>query len=209
VLERSLSILLLLAATPTLAHRLQVFATVDGSLIAGTVHSGGWGTAAGTHILIQDASGETLAEITPAEDGNFSYKAREPMDHLIVADSGDGHRAAWRISASELAVGFPMREVEHPHDNSQSHDHRMQAADPTAIDGENPTPHPYLSPTLDPALETTIGRVLARQIIPLRQELNAERQRLRLQDILGGIGYIVGLAGLALWWRSGRSGKHG
>jgi nickel transport protein len=47
---------------------------------------------------------------------------------------------------------------------------------------------------------------VARQIRPLREELLATRDALRLTDILGGVGYIFGLAGVALWWHARRSG---
>jgi nickel transport protein len=55
-----------------------------------------------------------------------------------------------------------------------------------------------------PALESAIERAVARQIRPLREQLVAAEDRIRLQDILGGIGYIMGLTGLALWWASRR-----
>jgi nickel transport protein len=59
---------------------------------------------------------------------------------------------------------------------------------------------------LDPVLEQAIERVLARQIHPLREALVAAEDRVRVQDILGGLGYILGLTGLGLWWscRAGR-----
>jgi nickel transport protein len=41
----------------------------------------------------------------------------------------------------------------------------------------------------------------------LREELIAAQDAYRLQDILGGVGYIFGVAGLALWWRARRFGS--
>lgn len=35
-------------------------------------------------------------------------------------------------------------------------------------------------------------------------EIAAECERIRFRDVLGGIGYIFGLTGLLLWWRSRR-----
>jgi nickel transport protein len=49
-----------------------------------------------------------------------------------------------------------------------------------------------------------VEQAVARQIRPLREALQAHEERVRMRDILGGIGYIVGLAGLALWWSSRR-----
>lgn len=47
-----------------------------------------------------------------------------------------------------------------------------------------------------------IEQAVARAVRPLREQLALERERARLRDVLGGIGYILGLAGLWAWWRA-------
>ncbi|MFO1070287.1 MAG: hypothetical protein U1E14_17365 [Geminicoccaceae bacterium] len=47
--------------------------------------------------------------------------------------------------------------------------------------------------------------IVARQLEPLREQLAAAEERVRLRDILGGIGYVVGIAGLAAWFTSRRA----
>jgi nickel transport protein len=115
-----LLVALLLAGGPALAHKLRVFAFADGARIEGSAYFAGGGKAAGTRIVVKDAAGRTVAELTPAADGSFSYMAKAPVDHLTVAESGDGHRAEWKVSAGELASGFAA-------DNEGSH---LQIATP-------------------------------------------------------------------------------
>ncbi|MEJ2456241.1 MAG: hypothetical protein P8103_19125 [Candidatus Thiodiazotropha sp.] len=64
-------------------------------------------------------------------------------------------------------------------------------------------------PTVPPqgVTEAALERAVARQIRPLREALQGYEEQVRLRDIIGGIGYIVGLAGLGLWW--GRRRKDG
>jgi nickel transport protein len=193
----TLAATLALATADGSAHGVEVFAYAEGARIQGSAHFAG-GSAAGLRVLIQDSAGSTLAELTPADDGSFSYRARDPLEHRIIAQSADGHRAEWRVTAEELAAGFPG--------------HRDRAG--AGIAAGAPTPPRRDAETvsggrvavepaaLDPLVEAAIGRAVARQVGPLRQELAADRRRARLQDVLGGIGYIVGLAGFALWWRS-------
>lgn len=38
----------------------------------------------------------------------------------------------------------------------------------------------------------------------LREDIARLEQRIHLQDVLGGIGYLVGLAGLMAWWQARR-----
>jgi nickel transport protein len=189
---------LLLVAVPSgqaFGHKLQVFASAEGARIAGSTYFAGGGPASGARIEVRDAQGKLLVELSPDPDGRFTYEAQAPMDHRILAITGDGHRAEWLIAADELTgaygatsspetpLGLPIRPD--------------AAMEPTASS-------PAASTVLDPTLEAAIERAVARQIRPLREELVAAENRVRLQDILGGIGYILGLTGLALWWRSRR-----
>jgi nickel transport protein len=184
-------ILLLGAGTigEALAHQLRVFAFADGARITGSAYFAGGGAATGARIEVRDDSGALLAELTPDATGHFAYLAQAAIDHRILAISGDGHRAEWRVAADEL-IGAPRVAAEQPE----------SALDvPTAQTAPAATP---LQAGLDPALEAAIERAVARQIRPLREQLIAAEERTRLRDILGGFGYILGLTGLALWWRS-------
>jgi nickel transport protein len=54
-------------------------------------------------------------------------------------------------------------------------------------------------------MAAAIERAVARQVRPLREDALAAREAVQFRDVLGGIGYILGLAGLGLWWRCRRS----
>lgn len=45
-----------------------------------------------------------------------------------------------------------------------------------------------------------IEKAVAHQVRPLREAFAQSQARAQLQDILGGIGYILGIAGLGIWW---------
>lgn len=51
------------------------------------------------------------------------------------------------------------------------------------------------------------GQLLA-EVAALRDQLHEYEQRVRLRDILGGIGYIVGIAGLAFYFLGVRCKRH-
>jgi nickel transport protein len=50
-----------------------------------------------------------------------------------------------------------------------------------------------------------IEDAVSRQIGPLREEIDQLRGSIRLQDVLGGIGYIVGLTGLWFYFKARRA----
>ncbi|KZZ53100.1 hypothetical protein A3761_02835 [Oleiphilus sp. HI0123] len=48
-------------------------------------------------------------------------------------------------------------------------------------------------------LQALIEKAVAKQIKPLRKELNAYKEKASFRDALGGIGYIFGLCGIGIW----------
>ncbi|NEV60866.1 hypothetical protein G3446_02965 [Thiorhodococcus minor] len=196
-----------MGSAPASAHKLKVFASAVGDQIQGGAYFAGGGKAGGASILIQDGGGRTLAELQPDANGRFTYFATEPGDHLVVAKAPDGHQATWRISAAELAPAFPTQ--------ADDETTRGQGRVSPGLEGRQPsqeavgaasaaaqqTGHAAPSPQLPAAIELAV----ARQIRPLREQLAAAQDRARLTDILGGIGYIIGIMGLALWWKSRRA----
>ena len=213
-------------ASSAFAHRLQVFAAANGDLIEGSAYFAGGAPAAGVDVLIEDASGSVLAELSPSADGSFRYRAMTPAKHVVVARSGDGHRAEWTVRAAELAPAFvgsatsqsvttagPGAHVASAHrlgpatvqlstplaqtQTQTESQPQTQAVDVSTVDQSG----------IDPALIAALELAVARQLRPLREELAVARSRASLRDVLGGIGYIIGLAGLALWWRTRGAGS--
>ncbi|MDZ7752817.1 MAG: hypothetical protein U5S82_14385 [Gammaproteobacteria bacterium] len=181
-------LLLLLAAAwsvPAAAHLLNVFAWTEGDTIHGYAYFAGGGRAAGARIAVRGPDDTILATLEPDAAGEFNYVTESRVPHRIVADTGDGHRATWTVSAAELGA----------------------AADTTAQSTTAPAPatDPGAPPAGDP-LAALVERAVARQVGPLRAELQAHARRARLGDVVGGIGFIFGIAGVVLWWRSRRRG---
>ncbi len=195
----SLAMVLLLLAPTVQAHRLRVFATTDGPWIQGQAYFGGGRAAVEVRILIYDDQ-HLVAELAPDAQGEFRWRAEAPATYRIVAKTADGHRGEWTIAATELTGAFALS-------NHHSKDDPPPSA---AAEHQRPAnPDPAVSPTrvpsepgcTDAALDARIEQALARQLQPVREQLSRAEDRLLLRDLLGGIGWIFGLAGLALWWR--------
>jgi nickel transport protein len=58
-----------------------------------------------------------------------------------------------------------------------------------------------------PALEGMIAEAVRREIKPLRKELTAYKEKNDMQSILGGLGYICGIFGLAFFLYARRGAK--
>lgn len=227
-----LPVCLLLPSPALQAHLLKVFASAEGDRIQGSAYFAGGAKASGAQIHVQTADGRVLARLTPDAQGAFSYQARVRADHVLVADSGDGHVARWTVRAEELPDGLPgpapgqvrpqplLPELTNRHppplvpELSQAHGDHAHDADPDH-EHDHDHDHAAMPPPLmseladariptDGSLVALVEEAVARQVRPLREQLLAHDERVQLRDILGGIGYILGLAGLVLWWHARR-----
>lgn len=95
---------LLLGLDHAEAHRVNLFAWVEGDTIyVESTFSGGRKVKAGK-IIVTDPQGKELVKGTPDGQGKFSFKVPKRTDLKIVLIAGQGHRAEWIIPVSEIEM---------------------------------------------------------------------------------------------------------
>lgn len=185
-LARALALLTLatlLGTGPAAAHKMKVFAAADGAEIAGYVYfSPGADRAIRVAIAVTDGTGAIVFSGTTDEEGAFRFVARTRSDHRIEASGTDGHAASYLVPAAELPESLPSAGVPAT----------AVAAAPTESAGPTPVAAPAAA-----ELRAIVDRSVAQQLRPLREQIDGWYEKIWWHDILGGIGYIIGLAGLA------------
>jgi nickel transport protein len=159
---------MLLLTSPARGHHMHLFALARGSAIEGRVYFHGDAPASGATVQIFDPAGELLDEIAADEEGQFRFECRYRCDHRLVADDGSGHRAVFTVHATELPADLSPR--------------RGAPLAPATL-------------SQDASLAAEL-QTLNTQIVQLRTQLDHYQQQLRLKDLIGGVGYIVGALGL-------------
>lgn len=172
--------LLLLQATAE-AHLLKLFAYVEGNTIHGSTYFAGGAAVAGATITITSATDKVENNLKSDAKGEFSFTIRSPTDYRIVANTGDGHQAEWLIKTDTFTP------------TPDNRDNALPPSPPSASSTSGQTEQQFAQ---------LVEQAVAKQIGPLRESLQRNSDRARFSDILGGIGFIFGLAGVALWWRS-------
>jgi nickel transport protein len=193
-----LIVLYMAASTPfALAHSVLLSAYVEGDMV---FVEGGYsdGTLC-KHATIEvfDSSGKMILEGKTDENGEFSFKPPQKIDLKIVLNAGMGHRDEYAMSDDELP------------DISGMQNPKAEPAPPVA--GETGNPQASLAAArIDPKeVESIVDRVIQKRLRPLTQ-LVAKSQRnagVSATEIFGGIGYIVGLMGIAMYFKSRKGGK--
>jgi nickel transport protein len=187
---------LFLTPYAAVAHRVNVFAWVEGD----TVHveskfAGGREVNRG-RVTVLDPQGRELLTGTTDEKGEYSFKAPAKTDLRIVLAAGEGHQGSWTIKAEELAGAFPdataiLRESGQNLPEPEVSDGRGTGAPGTGVDAAE--------------LESMIESALERKLKPIVRMLAEARQSgPGFRDIVGGIGYILGLVGIAAYVHSRR-----
>ncbi len=183
-----LFLILIFAATSTSAHNFKVFATIEDGDVTGYAFFVGGGRPHGAIIIIQDTASNELYRGTTDDAGIFSWRPAQPADLTVVANAGDGHVATTRISRER----FPSASS-----TSVEITHNAAAPPNTVLSSEKQTTGTAACVPED--IEQLVGEAVARQVQPLLEAYAQAEDRTKLTDVVGGIGMIFGLAGIAMW----------
>ena len=198
VLALIAAVLIVALPLATEAHRLNVFASTDGAVIQGTVYFQGLIPARKAPVTVLDPDGALLAETVADDAGRFAFQATRRVDHRIVADLQDGHRATFVVPAAQLPPSLTAPSLPAP----AKADNGVTA---TTVAEATPQAEPSAA-----AIEAVVEAAVARHVGPLREQIAAYENKIRWHDVLGGIGYIVGMTGLSFFFLARRgSGRKG
>jgi len=180
-----------------LAHKVLLTAYVEGDTV---FVEGGFsdGTSCkNARIEVFDPSGNKLLEGKTNEDGEFSFKPPQKTDLKLVLNAGMGHRGEYTVPADELPDMTSVQKA------------RTEAIPALTIESRKPQASEAVA-RIDPKeIESIVDRVIQKRLRPLIQ-LVAKSQRetgFSPTEIFGGIGYILGLMGIAMYFRYRKGGK--
>ena len=198
--------------TSALAHRVNIFAWTEGNeVVAECGFNGGNKVKQGQVVIFDAATGAKLAEGRTEDLGVYRFPiSAEGKAHgvRIVIKAGEGHQNEWTVDAAELATIQPGSAAT-----------SAPAAAPAApvAPAAASTSQPQAAPKADksPAQQTAnisaaemqniVNTALDAKLGPIRKELAAMRvARPGFSEIFGGIGWLVGLAGIALYFKGRR-----
>ena len=184
--------LFVLSTPPVFAHKVSVFGWVDGDQIHVEGRISGGKKPIGAKIQVFDSQGKLLHEGITNRQGAHQFKIPETTDLNIILKAGLGHQAEWTITKNELLA---TRGKSHSHSPATNRLHQPSKS----VDTSGPEKIDSLTET---DVERIVNHVLERQLKPIRAELAKQQTNgPDVRDILGGLGYILGLVGLAAYLR--------
>ena len=192
-------------SSPALAHKIRIFAYADGEVIVGEAAFSGGRAVKNAEIIVQDAlnSQVLLTRHTDAQ-GAFRFsipdKARQARLNLrIIVNAGAGHRSDWLLKAGEYLEGgkdtLPADTRQQSPVSAEENRGANFSLEERKEEGELEEQEERIRRIVEEVMDKKLG--------PVKQMLaeNASREP-GLRDILGGIGYLLGLAGIIAYFKS-------
>jgi nickel transport protein len=170
------------SSVPAYAHKVNMFGYIEGNkvLIEGFFSDGN--KPMNCDVIVSDSKGTELVKGKTDKNGKFSFDIPAITDLHVVLNAGMGHRATYNISREELqgssSDGIPSA-------------HAAQLSSAVA-ESTSETESSGASSNIDPA---TLRIEITRANAPVIRAMEELKDSVSFSNIVGGIGFIVGILG--------------
>ena len=175
--------------SPVWAHKVNVFAWVEGDTVFLEGYFPGGKKSQDSLVEVFTPAGTKLLQGRTNEKGEFSFKIPQRTDLKIVLTASMGHKNDFTVPASDFG---------------QVESSPSSPAQSFAESAKDSSAHPAdLS-----QLEGMIDRALDRKLAPVIKLIRDTREEgPTIAEIVGGIGYIFGLFGVFMYFKSRNRSK--
>jgi len=188
---------------PGYAHRLVLFAWIDGCIVhTQSKFHGGSKVFEGDITVFNNAGQELLTGKTDRQ-GAFSFPLKtvqSPSALKIVLNAGMGHQAHWNLTGSEVleARGLDSDTRALTGNNRDDLAGKPERMVTSQAGTEEYSPCRMKEAELRKIIEETVDRKMSPvmdTLIDIREEI-----AIGLDDVVAGLGYILGVTGLLAWF---------
>ena len=198
------AVLLLVSFSQALAHNVTVFAWVEGDTVHVESKFSGGRRPVAAPVEVYDVRGNLLLKGVTDEKGEFSFKVPKKTEMKVVLLAGMGHKGEWTIPFSDLeavSADTATQAAETDSPSSEPTDPN-QAKGVLSTVGANPVPVGHVTAA---EIRKAVEAALDTKLKPVMKLLvETRRSGPSVTDILGGIGYIFGLIGVAAYFNAKR-----
>lgn len=183
------------------AHRLNVYAWLENNNVIVECNFGKDRPAINSVVKIFDTeTKKELAHGQTNDKGQYIFRIPESTEdgHGLTIEvlAGEGHRGEWQMEAAELkaaeklAAGFEAESMTTQSEGNaplfQADSHPLQGA---ALTAEH--------------VRGIVNEAMEMHLAPIRQQIaKNSREGITIMEIVGGLGWIAGFVGIALYFRS-------
>jgi nickel transport protein len=201
-------VLLVCPVVPAFSHRVNIFAYVEGDTIYTESYFSDGTPVTDGKIEVTDSSQNTVFTGRTDSEGLLSFKIPKKDDLTIVLDAGMGHRATFQIPSEELSQPEPIE----PSEEATSKKSQIASEPKTKVvksKEEAPMVEAQVSSKSESDISiedirTVVQEEISRELEPISKRIARLEKKTgpSVTEIFGGIGYIIGLMGLIMYFKS-------
>ena len=179
----------------SLAHKATIFAWIEGDTIHTQSKLSGGKRVKGGEVIVFDQEGVPLLKGKTDNNGMFSFTIPQKTELKIVLKASMGHQAEWSILPEEMGSSGPA---------SNTFETVQITPVKKSMDSKDIETFEKSSKRVDVVLsrediQKIIDDALEKKLAPVLDKMaKTYDQGPSLTEIIGGIGYIIGLVGVAL-----------
>lgn len=203
----SLIIFVILFDMPAFAHKVSIFAWVEDDTVYTQSKFSKGKRVKNSSVIVFDSDGNKLLEGKTDENGEFSFKITKQSALKVVLKASMGHMAEWTIPFEEInpeAVSNnskPESDIKDSYETSFKSQTINSGTDLSALSESHGISRQEIKKLIDESLD--------RKLSPIMNMLaDSYGGGPGLTEIMGGIGYIFGLVGVAMYFTSRKKRNH-
>lgn len=190
---------LVLWAGPGWAHKVTIFAWVEGDTVHTQSKFSGGKRPKNSTVVVYDMDENLLLEGKTDEKGEFSFKIPKRTALKVALKASMGHLAEWTIPVEEIKGVAGSMEASAPEEDVEAA--AQEAASLTDVTGRAEVQEPTAAGLSRREVQELIDASLDKKLTPIVNMLAESLDRgPTVSEVMGGIGYIFGLVGVALYF---------
>ena len=177
--------LLFISHSSALAHKVYIYAWLEGDTVYTESYFGAKKKVKQGLVRVFDLTGKKLLEGRTNEQGEFVFKPPSLIDLRIEIEAGMGHKGAFVLKAEESSVHSGPETI-----------HNVTGEDEELASGPISAGEEQIRMIVEQVLDARLKPVM-RELVEIRKEKGPG-----FIEIIGGIGYILGIMGLILYFKT-------
>ncbi len=184
------------------AHKVSIYAYAEDGMVFSEGYFADGTRSRNSRIEVIDAkTGKKLLEGKTGNDGEFSFKIPKAASLKLILHASMGHQNDYTLSEEEVKEAMGVSKAEGGRQKAEVGRIRESSSESTA-------PLPAVSGVSSSEIESIVGKAVDRKLQPVISmllHLQENSERPGITEIIGGIGYIIGLMGIVMYFKSRRS----
>ncbi len=190
-----IAVVLMAVSADVFAHKVNMFAFVEGDQVFVEGYFSDGKRAQNSTVIVYDENGKELLQGETTHEGNFSFQVPAAKELLITLNAGMGHKTEYLLTKEELAGAFPGDTGA----TANTAETSQEAGAGAATRGSSGASRTGQGVAVN---DLAIRRAVGQAILPLMRSVSALEERSSFSDIIGGIGFIVGIGGLFFYFKA-------